>query len=99
MSFENFKIEDARLTVLRFLVMEKHWSMNEFVLKTALEQMAHTLSRDQVRTQLAWLEEQGLVTIVEVSGWKVARLTSRGEEAANGTITVPGVKRPSPGDL
>ena len=99
MDFEQFKKEDSRLTVLRFLAQQNDWSLNEFVVQTALKQMAHTFSRDQVRTELAWLKEQDLISIKENSGVQVAKLTHRGEEAAKGIITVPGVKRPSPGDL
>ena len=99
MNFEKFKQADARLTVLLFLAEQNDWSLNEFVIQTALKEMAHTFSRDQVRTELAWLAEQNLISTREHSGAMVAKLTNRGEEAARGIITVPGVKRPSPGDL
>ena len=99
MSFEKFKQMDARLTVLRFLAEQNDWSLNEFAIQTALAQMAHTFSRDQVRTELTWLAEQSLISVRENSGVMVARLTNRGEEASRGIITVPGVQRPTPGDV
>src|SRR5690606_41702375 len=48
---------------------------------------------DRVRTDCAWLAEQGLMTLEA----DVATLTERGSAAALGQITVPGVRRPLPG--
>ena len=58
----------------------------------------HRLSRDKVRTQLSWLQEQGLVTLVDRAGCQIATLTTRGLDVATGNTTVPGVKRPRPRD-
>ncbi|HIE1992208.1 TPA: ArsR family transcriptional regulator, partial [Klebsiella oxytoca] len=49
---------------------------------------------DTVRTHLAWLSEQGLVSLTDVSGCYVAEITGRGDDVASGLATVPGVKKP-----
>ncbi len=46
--------------------------------------------------QLAWLAEQGLVENDDMGGLVVATLTQRGADVAQGRVTVPGVKRPTP---
>ncbi|BBV67834.1 hypothetical protein STW0522KLE44_42220 [Klebsiella sp. STW0522-44] len=86
---------DQRLVILRSL-LDCGDSANESILQTCLQTYGHKVSRDAVRTQLAWLREQGLVTISDVSGCFVAEITGRGDEVASGLVTVPGVKKPRP---
>lgn len=50
-------------------------------------------SRDQVRTQLRWLAEQGLVKIEEVGDYLVAQVTQRGVDFEEGAIHIDGIKR------
>ena len=71
---------------------------NSSILKDQLERHAgFVLTRDQVRTELAWLAEQGLVTTSEaIAGLVVATLTERGGDVASGRAVVPGVQRPNP---
>ena len=91
-------VEDRRLVFLRFLAEANDYSNNEFVIRDALVYMGHNVSLDQVHTDAAWLEEQGLVTIsAVVPDLSVYRLTSRGKDVAGGRAEVPGVKRPEPG--
>ncbi len=87
---------DRRLVILRTLEEDPGYSLNESVLQSCLEALGHSVSRDRVRTDLAWLSEQGLITIEVVVNVQVATLTSRGSDVAAGKITVPGVKRPRP---
>jgi len=50
-----------------------------------------------LHTDLAWLEEQGLVICQQPrAGW-IVTLTSRGGDVAEGRASVPGVARPQPG--
>ena len=71
---------------------------NSSFLKDLLERGAgFVLTRDQVRTELAWLAEQGLVTTSEaIEGLVVAVLSERGGDVASGAATVPGVQQPGP---
>ena len=89
--------EDRRLCLLRCLE-EVGGSANESVLETCLDAYGHRLSRDAVRTLMAWLAEQGLLKIEDLCGCYVAEITGRGQEAAEGRITVPGVKKPRRGN-
>ena len=96
-SFRKFATEHLRLAVLQILAADADYAHNELVLSSALEQLGHGVSRDNLRTELAWLAEQGLVSIEDVSGIRVARLLSRGQDVAKGVARVPGVARPRPG--
>lgn len=87
--------QDQRLVLLRSL-LDCGDSANESILQTCLQTYGHKVSRDTVRTQLAWLCEQGLVTLSDVSGCYVAEITGRGDEVASGLATIPGVKKPRP---
>ena len=77
-------------------IQDDGYSLNESMLHSVLGLYGHAVSRDQVRTQIRWLEEQGLVTVEDVAGILVARLSGRGEDVANGSAVVDGVKRPRP---
>jgi len=96
--FQKLLDADRRLVILRALQEDSGYDLNEYVLQSILEALGHTVSRDRLRADLAWLEEQGLISLSDVAGVKVAKLTSRGSDVAAGRTTVPGVKRPRPGD-
>ncbi len=94
MSFEKLMTADRRLLLLRVLNEMISYKANSSVLTIAMEHYGHAVSRDYVKTQLAWLQEQDLVTVEEVGPLVVATLTQRGQEAARGLVIVPGVSRP-----
>lgn len=96
MNFADHVAADARLCILQSLEADPGYDLNEHVLAAALQALGHGLSRDRLRGELAWLAEQGLVTVTEVSGIHVARLTARGADAARGRALIPGVARPRP---
>ena len=94
---------DRRLVMLRVLVEDAGYSQNEYVIQTCLEALGHNVSQDRLRTDLAWLAEQGLITVETVGANNhalvlVAKLTGRGADVAQGKTIVPGVKRPRPGE-
>lgn len=84
---------DQRLVILRSL-LECGDSANESVMQTCLQAYGHSVSRDVVRTHLAWLAEQRLVALRDVAGCYVVSITGRGDDVANGLAVVPGVKKP-----
>jgi repressor of nif and glnA expression len=94
MSFKSLLTEDQRLVILRSLHEMQGYEANESIVDSCLDAYGHNISRDQVRVHLAWLEEQGLITLRQVSDCQIARLTGRGEDVATGQANVPGVKRP-----
>ena len=87
---------DRRLVILRCLNEDPGYNLNESVLQSMLDALGHNVSRDRIRTDLAWLKEQGLVAIEEVVSVQVASITGRGIDVATGRVIVPGVKRPRP---
>ncbi len=97
MNFNDFVKEDQRLVILQVLEQDPDYSHNELILKRILQSLGHAMSSDQVRTQLHWLQEQGLLLLSETAGITVARLTERGQDVASGASTVPGIARPRPG--
>lgn len=95
-AFQAFERRHQRLAILQLLAEDAAYAHNDAVLQAGLAALGHTVSGDALRTQLAWLAEQGLVTVREVGELQVARLTRRGADAAAGRAEVPGVARPGP---
>ncbi len=96
-TFADLVTSDMRLVILRCLNEDPGYDLNESMLQAMLEALGHNVSRDRVRTELAWLAEQSLVIVDSVVNIQVATLTQRGADVAAGRSTVPGVKRPRPG--
>ncbi|MCE8027529.1 ArsR family transcriptional regulator [Halomonas daqingensis] len=94
MNYRDVLVADQRLIVLQALEEDPAYSHNEAVLRSVLGTFGHHLSRDALRTELAWLQEQGLITVSDAGGIQVAKLTARGEDVAKGSARVPGVARP-----
>jgi hypothetical protein len=92
--YADFLRHDMRLVILRLLVEMPGYRANSSVLNTALDNFGHTASRDQVKTELHWLAEQGAMTLADMGPVLVATLTERGQDIAAGRACVPGIKRP-----
>lgn len=99
MSFADAYAANIRLIILRELKDTTGYVSNDSVLQIVLDKWGQRLSRDRVRTELAWLADQGLVTSVLLgeSGAQRVTLTERGLDVATGAASVPGVQRPGPG--
>ena len=97
MNFRDTLAEDRRLSILLVLQQTPGYSTNAFLLRDAVDQIyGHSASIDQIRTDIAWLAEQGLASHRQAGDVTLATLTSRGADVATGRATVPGVKRPQP---
>ena len=97
MSYQNKITKDRRLSLLLVLAETPGYSANAFLLRDAIDSIyGHSASIDQVRTDIAWLAEQQLVTSRSTGDVTLATLTARGADAAAGRATVPGVKKPMP---
>ena len=88
--------EDRRLTILILLQEAAGYEANQFLLQSALDGFGHIVSMDRLRSDLAWLAEQGLVVVEATGGVPIAKLTARGLDVAQGRAIHPGVKRPRP---
>ena len=94
MSFADYLRKDVRLVCLRILSETPAVRANSSVLFNLLHQFGHSVTRDLVKTELRWLEEQGLVKLEEAGSVLVATLSERGQDVAEGRAVVDGVARP-----
>lgn len=96
-------LEDAflphlRLSLLRVLATAQGYCTNDSILHHAVGSLGLRSTRDQVRSEIAWLAEQRAVSTVEPApGLVVVTLTERGHDVQAGLSTMPGVQKPSPG--
>lgn len=94
----NVITRNRRLAILRFLSEERDYAMNTSTLQAALRTIGHSVTRDIVESDAAWLDEQGLArrSLVEGTSITVLTVTQRGVEVAQGLAEHPGVDRPLP---
>lgn len=87
-----------RLAILRFLEKSHTFTSNVSILTDVLNSntIGIDTTRDQTTTELAWLAENGFVTLAGQSDFWVATATARGVEIALGRARHPEVQRPSP---
>ena len=97
MSYRDLIAEHIRLSILQVLEQDAQYVHNETVLQSALSAVGHGVSADRLRSEMAWLAEQGLLVVSDTGGLQIAKLTRRGGDAAQGRASVPGVARPRPG--
>lgn len=97
MSFLDYTIAHARLAVLRALVNTPLGTANDSVLFDEMDRLGLPVTRDQLRGQLTWLEEQGLIRLLRpTEGLIVATIRERGADVATGRAFIDGIQRPSP---
>ncbi|NMG48982.1 ArsR family transcriptional regulator [Azoarcus communis] len=94
MSFSDYLRKDVRLVMLRVLTEMPSYRANSSVIANVLHQFGHSVTRDQVKTELRWLAEQGLVQLEEAGSVLVATLDERGQDVAEGRAKVDGIARP-----
>lgn len=93
MRYDQRVTEHRRLDILRILAASPQYEASQMLIYQALPMHG---SADQVKADLAWLEEQGLVILHDVGSIRLARITMRGVDASQGLCRVPGVARPLP---
>lgn len=87
--------EHLRIALLRTLAKAPANQLNDSILADVVRNAGIGATRDQVRGELQWLSEQGLVGLESFDALVVATLTQRGEDVAVGRSLAPGVKKPS----
>ena len=85
-----------RLAILRFLKDCDGYAANGSIIRDVLNGVGVTSTTDQVTSELAWLKEQGLITLDDLGALLLATATTRGVEIAQGIASHPDVQRPSP---
>ncbi len=88
--------QHRRLAILRHLAEIPEYTGNASILQDVLLGVGVSTTRDQVITELHWLREQGMVSLVAHEDFVVVTATHRGVEIAKGVATHPDVRRPSP---
>lgn len=96
MSYAEHLSKHVRIALLRVLKEAPAYRANDSILHSAADHLGLSISRDQVKSELTWLFEQGLVALELLPNVMVATATGRGVDVAEGRIAVPGVQRPSP---
>jgi repressor of nif and glnA expression len=94
MSFADYLRKDVRLVCLRILSETPSYRANSSVLANLLHQFGHSITRDQIKTELRWLEEQGLLKLDEAGSVLVATLLERGQDVSEGRAFVDGIAKP-----
>jgi Fe2+ or Zn2+ uptake regulation protein len=96
--FFDYTMGHARLAILRALIEAPQHTANDSLLSQLMEQLGLPVTRDQLRGQLGWLEEMGLLRLHRpTDSLIVATLRERGADVALGRAHVEGVQRPAPG--
>lgn len=93
MSLRQIRAESFRLSILIALSNEPSYRMNDSEIRTICAHFGNSMSADECRSNLHWMELQGLVTLESHTGYVIAKLTTQGQDVAEGLITWPGVKR------
>jgi Fe2+ or Zn2+ uptake regulation protein len=97
MNYAEYFTGHVRLTILKILLEAPAYSANDSIIHMAVESMGLAATRDRIRTELVWLEEQGLLKRTQPHpDVTVGCITQRGQDVANGMAQCPGVQRPSP---
>lgn len=87
--------QDRRRAMLAVLLVAPGFRLPLRAVRQGVEALGYVVSLDLVRTDLAWLAEQGLVEQAD----EVVTLLERGNDVVMGRVAQPGVKRPEPGEL
>jgi Fe2+ or Zn2+ uptake regulation protein len=93
MSLVNIENEQFRRDILTILNEDSDYQMGVPLLYRALDAIGNPIAHDRLDQQLAWLKDQGLVTVN--SGEVVTvKLTAQGEDVALNRLSVPHIARP-----
>ncbi len=85
-----------RLSILSLLSGAAAYTLHEHHLKIGLASQGQPVGTDGLRSDLQWLNEQGLAYIQKPEGVWVATLTAKGDDVRQGLSHNPGVALPEP---
>lgn len=88
--------EERRSALLSTLATMPGYRANERLLHDVVSDAGLPCSRDQVRSDMAWLRDQGLITLQDLAGVYVAQITQPGMDVASDRVKVPGVAPTGP---
>ena len=90
---------DMRLRILQIVRCAPAYSTNARLLCELLDLWGHRAAIEAVLSEVAWLQEQGVVNVRHTEFAAVVELTDRGLAVATGAIALSGVAKPGPGEL
>lgn len=93
-SYLEVRRRHMRLSILIVLKDAPQYRCNDSIMRDALRTFGFEPSRDQVRGELHWLAEQGLIEVSEAGKLLIGRATTRGVDVAEGLSRHPDVQRP-----
>ena len=97
-TYSEIHTADLRLMILRVLAAATY-ETNVGILKASIVSAStkiHQPSGEQLRAELLWLAERGLVTTRSIgNAVEAATVTERGADVANGRQRLPGVAWPT----
>lgn len=96
-SYEDVLRKHRRLLLLELLSGAGDYKINEMILRQMVGTRLTATSKDLLRSELQWLEEQGLITIEKVEDLWITKVVQRGLDVVSGAAKVPGITKPGPG--
>ncbi|WP_336288641.1 VpaChn25_0724 family phage protein [Bartonella sp. CB60] len=87
--------EEARLLILKGLFCERSETLSSAMIERLLYSYGIRRDRDFVHNELAWMEDQGAVTLKRVDSVLIAALTERGARHLDRSFSLSGIKRPN----
>ena len=88
--------ENRRLHILKCLKSTGDYRLSDLLLHDMLKRIGMGVSLSVVRGDLAWLEQQSLLSIQSIGDLNIALLRNEGVDVAEGVSSVPGIARPRP---
>jgi hypothetical protein len=98
MALIDIKNEHQRRSILTALSAMVSFGANHSMVRDTCASFGVEMSGDTIKTQLYWLEEQGLVSVKLQGKYLIAELKARGQDVVDGLALVPGIKRASAGE-
>jgi hypothetical protein len=96
MELEQLQREDARWKMLRVIDAGRPVGVNESIVRRVLTDLSLPFSQADLRRELAYLRDLGLIEIGEVDGEQFAKATAAGVAVIEYTASAPaGVARPA----
>lgn len=94
MTLQDQLSSQVRLAILQTLEAMPARALHEYVLLERIATLGLGTTTDTLHIELAWLAQDArLVTLDDVAGALIPRLTARGIEVATGRALCPGVAR------
>lgn len=96
MNYGDQQAGTVRLKMLQ-LLRKSEVSINHEAMQIALSSMGIRMSLDQVKAEMQWLSDMGVVTSIAIMHLLVIEINDKGIDVAKGLSRVPGIDQFVPG--